>query len=275
MTQIQSKFSTRSYPKINLTLDILKKTDSGYHEIQTVFNLLPSPADEISIEFNNDEKIEISCSNPKVPLDNTNTALKAAKLLQKNVSVKCGAKIHIQKNIPLMSGLGGGSSNAAEVLKALAQIWKVNCCNDSLHKTPQCILHKIANQIGMDCAFFFYGGTALGEHFGEKITPLPALPKEIKFEILETGIEISSHWAYQEVDMPKCGKNKAKTELLIEAIRAQNPQKILENIHNDFEDFIFAIHPKLREIKKRELQKNPQSKIILCGSGGALCRMFV
>ncbi|MFA6520978.1 MAG: 4-(cytidine 5'-diphospho)-2-C-methyl-D-erythritol kinase [Candidatus Gracilibacteria bacterium] len=274
MTQTESKISVKSYPKINLALDILKKTDSGYHEIQTIFNLLPFPADEISIELNNDVEIEISCDNPKVPLDNTNTALKAAKFLQENAGIKRGAKINIQKNIPLMSGLGGGSSNAAEVLKALAQMWEIKCCADGTHKNPQCVLRIIADQIGMDCSFFFYGGTALGEHFGEKITPFPTLPSEIKFEIIETGIEVSSRLAYQQLDVSKCGKNKAKTERLIKAVNTQNSQEILNNIHNDFEEFIFFAHPKLREIKERELLKNPQSKIILCGSGGALCRLY-
>jgi len=274
MTQKESKISIKSYPKINLALDILSKTDSGYHEIQTVFNLLPSPFDEISIELNNDVEIEISCNNPRVPLDNTNTALKAAKFLQENAGIKRGAKINIQKNIPLMSGLGGGSSNAAEVLKALAQMWEIKCCADGTHKNPQCVLRIIADQIGMDCSFFFYGGTALGEHFGEKITPFPTLPSEIKFEIIETGIEVSSRSAYEQVDVSECGHNKVKTERLIEAIHTQNSQAILDNIHNDFEEFVFATHSRLSEIKARELLKNPQSKIILCGSGGALCRIY-
>lgn len=274
--------SLKSYPKINLALDILKKDASGYHEIQTIFHMLPEPFDELIIEELAEDKIKIGCDNPALPLDDTNTVLKAAKLLKRQAGVKGGAKIFLKKKIPLMSGLGGGSSNAVVALKGLARLWAIRCCADGSHKDSQCLLRKIAAQIGMDCAFFFYGGTALGEHFGEKITPLPALPSSIKFEIIETGIEISSHWAYRQINLQQCAKNLDKTKKLIAAIRAGGNKEILENIHNDFEEFVFAApawgrhspwlakHPKLREIKKRELQKNPQNKIILCGSGGAL-----
>lgn len=261
MSKTGSTISIFSYPKINLALDILRRDKSGYHEIQTVFHELKEPADEIILENREDGILEIECDNPKVPLDGTNTVLKAARLLKKYIGAqdvpRLGAKIFIKKRIPLMSGLGGGSSNAVAALKGLARLWNINCCpaRDRIcdKHGADCLLRKIADQIGMDCQFFFDGGTALATHFGEKITPLPPLPPEIKFKIIETGVEISSRRAYSQINLARCGKNTEKTKKLIAAIRAGDTEKILKNLHNDFEEFIFKKSPAL-----------------LCGSGGAL-----
>ncbi len=259
-------------------MDILRRDKSGYHEIQTVFHQLQEPFDEIVLENCGDGILEIACDNPAVPLDGTNTVLKAAQLLKKQTSAKNGVSVFIKKRIPLMSGLGGGSSNAVAALKGLAQLWNINCCSahDEIHDKhgTDCLLRKIADQIGMDCQFFFDGGTALATHFGEKITPLPPLPPEIKFEIIETGIEISSHDAYNQIDLSSCGKNLEKTKKLIAAIRAGNAENILKNLHNDFEEFVFEKYPVLKE-KKREIEFNKNACIfaLLCGSGGILVKI--
>lgn len=253
-----------SYPKVNLALDILDKTASGYHEIRTVFHQLPEPRDEIIMETQEKDRIIIECDNKKVPKDATNTVYKAAVLLKQYTGASGGVKIFIKKKIPLMSGLGGGASNAAAALQGLAKLWGISDEN---------ILRRIADQIGMDCRFFFYGGTALGEHFGEKITPLPALPKNISFEIIDTGVEISSRWAYEQIDIRRCGKNTAQTEKLISALKAGDSKGVLENLHNDFEEFIFAKQSGFKKFKEKFIFKKG-CRLLLCGSGGALVKIF-
>jgi 4-diphosphocytidyl-2-C-methyl-D-erythritol kinase len=253
-----------SYPKVNLALDILGKTASGYHEIRTVFHQLSEPQDEIIIETQDEDKVAVECDHKKVPRDATNTVYKAAVLLKQYAPIPGGAKLFIRKKIPLMSGLGGGASNAAAALQGLAKLWGISDEN---------LLHRIADQIGMDCRFFFYGGTALGEHFGEKITLLLPLPPEIQFEIIETEVEISSRWAYEYIDLSRCGKNTAKTKNLIAALKTNDSKGVLENLHNDFEEAVFAKHPELKKLKEKlELKKG--GRLLLCGSGGALVRIF-
>jgi len=270
-----SAISVFSYPKVNLALDVCARDVSGYHEILTIFHELKSPCDELIIEECDGEGIEVTCDNPRLPTDETNTVTKAAKLLQAQMDVKKGAKIFIKKKIPLMSGLGGGSSNAVAALKGLVQLWGIKCCDIVLgiHRND-CILKSLSAQIGMDCPFFFNGGTALGSHFGERLVEMPLPPKEIKFEIIETGVEISSHDAYNQIDLQKCGRNIAKTKSLMAALRACDSQKIMENLHNDFEDFVFAKYPKLLEIKQK-IESEKSGRVLLCGSGGALVRVFV
>lgn len=237
----------RSPAKINLCLDILKRDVSGYHEIQTVFHEVKFLFDDVELkEIENG--IDVQCDNPDIPIDHTNTAYKAAEVFKNHFHIDRGIKIKIKKKIPIFSGLGGGSSNAVAVLKGLNELWDIHA--------PQEELIKLSNQISMDAAFFFYNGTAFGVHFGEIITPLPPLPANIHFEIIDTGVKISSYDAYQWIDLSKCGKNLDKTKKLIEGLHEQNSQKILENIHNDFEPSIF--------------EKYPQLQPFLTGSGGAV-----
>lgn len=266
--------SAFSYPKINLALDILRKIGAGYHEIQTVFHQLAEPFDEVEAELDESGKISVSSDNPRLPLDENNMVIKAATLLRQSLSRKVpGVRFFIRKRIPLSSGLGGGSSNAVAALKILSQLWKIKCCAAGDHCDPACLLQKIALQIGMDCTFFFYGGTALGTHFGEKITPLPALPAELHFEVIDTGIEISSREAYQKINLAECGKNIKKTEALLQAIHEHDPKKILHNLHNDFEHFAFTQYPRIAS-QKKEIEKNDE-RVMLCGSGGALFKVKI
>lgn len=249
---------------MNLALDILGKDPAGYHTIRTIFHELQEPFDELMFEETSQDRVEISCDHPKVPLDEKNTVWKAATLIKKHFGIKKGVKISIKKRIPPMSGLGGGSSNAAATLKALTRLWNIPI----LHTQ-----YSILNVIGMDCAFFLHGGTALGEHFGEKITPLPPLPPQLKFEIIETGIEISSHSAYKNINLSKCGKNLYKTKNLITAIRAGNAKLILANLHNDFEDAIPEDEaPFLPMLRNERAKRERHQAVYLCGSGGALFR---
>lgn len=263
MSRVSSVISVFSYSKVNFALDILGKDTSGYHEIRTVFHQLGSPRDEIIIEAIDGDEVIVECDNPRVPCDATNTVYKAAVLLKQYTHVSGGVKIFIKKKIPLMSGLGGGASNAVAVLKALGKLWEIS---------DEKLLHRIADQIGMDCRFFFYGGTALGEHFGEKITVFPSLPSEIQFEVMETGVEISSRLAYEYIDLRQCGKNIKKTERLIEALKIGDSKGVFENLHNDFEELIFEKHPELAAIKQK-IEAKKSVRILLCGSGGALVKI--
>ena len=205
----------KSPAKINLALDILGRDPSDYHFIQTIFHEIDLH-DVIEIK-KIPKGIEIECTNQDIPTDETNTVHKAVKLLGLD-----GFRIHITKNIPPKSGLGGGSSNAAAVLKALAP---------DLGKEE---LAKLAAKIGMDTPFFIYGGTALGTHFGEKITPLPEI-KDLNIELEFRSNGISTKETYSKIDLAQCGKNTQKTEEMLAAIRAGDPRKIIKNIHNDFQ----------------------------------------
>lgn len=220
--------------KINLCLDILEKDESGYHEIQTVFHELPNLADELEIyktkESDNTSIVHApqnTYSNHLITQEN-NLAHKALKLLKNDQRISTNIAITIHKRIPIASGLGGASSDAAAVLKALNELWRLNLSTDELI--------NLASQLGADVPFFILGGTALGEHYGEKLTPLKPI-KNIRFEIQpqENSHENKTAKMYASLDLTKCGQNLNQTKLLLEAIENEDSQKIIQNLHNDFE----------------------------------------
>lgn len=220
--------------KLNLCLDILKKDRSGYHQIQTVFHEEKSLCDIVKINESKEiDSLSIvkAPSFPKNRLSkdiNQNLALKALQLIKFKYKIKKIVQIEIQKNIPYSSGLGGASSNAAAVLKGLNKLWKLQLTTKELL--------KLAAKLGSDVPFFIIGGTAFGTHYGEIVQPLnPIKGIEFKIHAKSSGDRQKTKTAYANLDLKKCGQNLEKTREMLLAINQNDPQKILKNLHNDFE----------------------------------------
>jgi len=151
----------RAPAKINLVLEVLGKY-TNYHQISSIIQAINIYD---ILNFKLDEKISFSCSESSLEHDNLVTA--AALLLKKEANYNKGAQIELRKNIPWGTGLGGGSSDAAATLLTLNTLWGLNLSNTELI--------QLAIKLGADVPFFVYGGTALIEGIGEKVTPLPPL----------------------------------------------------------------------------------------------------
>jgi 4-diphosphocytidyl-2-C-methyl-D-erythritol kinase len=150
--------------KINLTLEVLAKRRDGFHEIRSVI-LTINLCD--SLHFQLSQNIEFKCDMPKwIPEESL--VSKATSLLQEVTGCTKGATIEINRRIPLMSGLGGDSSDAAAILRGLNKLWELSL-------SPGELL-ELAARLGSDVAYFLYGGTALVEGRGEIVIPLPPLP---------------------------------------------------------------------------------------------------
>lgn len=145
-----------AYAKINLTLEVLGRRSDGYHEVATVLQEIDLK-DTLSFEESQEIRVE-----------GDDLALEAARALQEAAGSSMGASISIAKGIPLAAGLGGSSSDAATSLRALNELWGTGF---ALHQ-----LVEVASRVSADAAFFLYGGTALGQWRGERITPLAPFP---------------------------------------------------------------------------------------------------
>ncbi|MCK4964026.1 MAG: 4-(cytidine 5'-diphospho)-2-C-methyl-D-erythritol kinase [Dehalococcoidia bacterium] len=185
-----------AYAKINLTLEVLGRRADGYHEVATVLQEIDLK-DTLSFEsFTKHRGITLDCRHPElefsqpseklkktaVPAEpakekratpkkykkSSNLVLEAAKLLQEEAGSRQGAAISIKKGIPIAAGLGGGASDAAATLRALNELWELSLSLDQLL--------RLASRLGSDIAFFLFGGTALGEGRGERVSPLPPFP---------------------------------------------------------------------------------------------------
>lgn len=149
--------------KVNLVLEVLGKYEDDYHQICSIVQAVDL---QDILNFELADEISFKCSEPS--LEEGNLVTEAAMLLKEVTEYSKGARIEVDKHIPWGVGLGGGSSDAATTLLALNELWGVHLSRSSLL--------RLASRIGSDVPFFIYGGTALVEGRGEKVTPLSSPP---------------------------------------------------------------------------------------------------
>jgi len=227
--------------KINLFLDILNKRKDGYHNIRTIFQEI-SLTDEIYVrEIKNG--IKIFCAHPKVPTNKTNLVYKAADLLKKHSGIKKGILIKIKKNIPVGGGLGGGSSDAAAVLKGLNKLWNLKLTKNQLA--------GIGKKIGADVPFFIYGGRCLGEGIGAQLTPLK-IRKTEWYVLVKPPFEISTKNAYAYLRLTKTRKT----------------DKIKKCV-NRLEDVVIPLYPEIKKIKDLLTESGAEFSL-MSGSGSCV-----
>jgi len=247
----------KAYAKINIGLEILHKRQDGYHEINTIFSRIPI-FDEILISKNNELIVECIPSL-EIPQEK-NIVYKVVQLLkEQNNKFTDNIKITIKKNIPHGAGLGGGSSDAASVLKGLNKFWNLNLTADKLK--------EIANELGSDVAYFLDEGTAIGTGRGESLDYFDyAIPYNVL--LVFPGIKISTKWAYDNLNIGS--KRKEPSDLKKLLIKSKvNPSLLKIYFKNDFESIVFKEYPFLAKIKN-ELYGNNAIYAQLSGSGSTL-----
>lgn len=217
----------KSPAKINLYLEIINKRPDGYHNIRTLFERV-NLCDKITLEAIAEDKIEIFCNNPEVPADKNNLAYRAASLLKKSLGIDSGVRIKIDKSIPLSSGLGGGSSNAASVLLGLNRLWNL--------KLDKKKLIRYARKLGADIAFFVYEKPfAFGTQRGDIIKPL--LIKRIFWHILAVpDIRVSTKEIYEGYSKDlRLTKPRFNIKILTYALSKGDIWTLGSLIYNDLE----------------------------------------
>ena len=168
----QTKLVLKAPAKVNLTLEAVARRDDGYHEIVSIIQTV-NLYDTLALESAND--ITLECDVAALQ-SSDNLALKAAHLLRETADCDKGVRIALQKRIPVAAGLGGGSSDAAAVLRGLDRLWGLGMSNARLA--------SLAAQLGSDVPFFLYGGTAMIYGRGERVRPLP--PADLEWMVILT-----------------------------------------------------------------------------------------
>lgn len=209
----------RANAKINLGLDIKGKRDDGYHTIDTVMQSV-SVYDKVSVSKN--DVISVESGNEEIE-NEKNIAYKAAKLFFEETKINGGAKIKIEKNIPMAAGLGGGSADAAAVLLALNKIYKTN-----LESQKLC---EIALKLGADVPFFIKGGTFRSEGIGEILTPIKPM-KSGCFVLVKQNDKLSTCEMYNKLD--SSDYPHPDMEKIIKNIEVNNLFDLCENLDNSF-----------------------------------------
>ena len=268
--------SLNSYAKLNLYLSVRNKRRDNYHNIETIFERI-NLADRIILTNRKDKLIKIDCSNPRLPGGSLNLAFRSAKLLQKRLNLNKGVNIKIVKRIPIGSGMGGGSSNAAAVLTGLNKLWRLNLSRKKL----ACLGAKV----GSDVPFFLYDCPfALGRGRGERITPLKGLNKVRLWHILIVPrLCVSTPLIYKNWDKLKAGDKNSHPIRLTRpeyganitylALRKNDFLLLKRALFNSLEPVTAALYPEVSRIKNKLLQSGLQS-ILMSGSGPAVFSVF-
>jgi 4-diphosphocytidyl-2-C-methyl-D-erythritol kinase len=243
--------------KINLALEVLGKRPDGYHDIKSIVQTIDLADD---LEFSPAQGLEITADLPCWE-GSKSLISKAAMLLRERSSCKDGAKVFVTKRIPLMSGLGGDSSDGAIALKGFNRLWNLGFSDPDLM--------EIGAALGSDVPLFFAGGTALIEGRGEVVTPLRAFPSSWVVVLLppvaaENGKTAQLYGALKKTDFTEGDKTEKFVRALMESWEI--PPSLLANA---FERAASELWPEIEEYRWRFLEAGAY-RVRLSGAGPAL-----
>ncbi len=228
-----------AYAKLNLTLDVLGKREDGYHELQSVMQTI-SIRDDVEIDIGTGKPWTMECSMEGIPCDERNLAWKAAKIyFEATGKDPNGLAIRILKRIPTQAGMGGGSADAAAVLRAL----------NKHYGEPLSIfaLAELGARVGSDVPFCVVCGTAMCEGRGEKLRMLPDMPDCI-FVVVKPDFSVSTPELYKKIDSVTIAK-RPDNRAMESALLAGDLEKVCKNIYNVFDPVVTEEHLELNYIK--------------------------
>src|SRR5438132_7203102 len=252
-----------AFAKINWMLRVLGRRPDSYHQIETVLQTV-TLHDRLSFWSSPDADIKFTCDDPELPADRSNLVSRAAHALKARYSIKSGAGIRLEKRIPVGSGLGGGSSDAAVALIGLSHLW-----NLKLHRNE---LIETAAQLGADVPFFLFGGTALGVGTGTEISPLPDAPDQFLL-VLMPNAKVSTKTAYDSLNAPALTTVTGDTILSSSRATADFDLSYPPGLQNDFESVVFRSSPEVERARDALLDAGAR-RALLAGSGASVFAVF-
>ena len=254
----------QAFAKVNLGLRVLGKRPDGYHEIVTVLQTI-SLHDTLTFTVLEAPHIILSCDDASVPSGAENLVIRAARALQKQCAPNAGVYVRLEKRIPSAAGLGGGSSDAAVTLVALANLWGT--------RTAAPELTEIAGKLGADVPFFFQGGTALATGIGKDIAELPDAARQKFLLVIKPNSSIPTAKAYAGL------KARSLTTVEAEIILASSQRgEFFDNLNsealqNDFDEVAFKLEPEIGRVKAALVKAGARASL-LAGSGSAVFGIF-
>lgn len=240
--------------KVNLYLKVAGRRPDGYHDLITVMQPV-SLADELILALQGAD-ITIVCNSPEVPANADNLAVRAVLAWQRETGQQIGVHLRLTKNIPVAAGLGGGSSDAAGVLRGLNQL-----LGKPLNHAR---LTAVARTLGADVPFFLLDGPALGQGIGDLLTPIKLPP--LWYVLLNPGFAVSTAAVYAGLQPPFAAPNGIQIEQMLQ----KHPATWL---HNDLETVTVTQHPELAELKAI-LQRQGAQGVLMSGSGPTVFGIF-
>ena len=250
--------------KVNLTLDVLARRSDGYHELSTIMQTV-SLADTVTVSVASaaETTVELTCDKSFVPTDERNIAVKAAKLFLTEVNQVAHVRIAIAKNIPVGAGMGGGSTDAAAVLRALDALLETKLSAETMN--------RLAKSIGADVPFLIDGGCALAKGIGEALQPVPVFTG-IPLVLCKPRASAATKAIFSRLHVDAITEHP-DTLGMLEAVEAQNLAATAFRLFNVLEPVTTEICPVVAEYH-RALLKVGALGAAMTGSGTAVFGIF-
>ncbi len=227
--------------KLNLFLKVTARRADGYHELETLFLPLSYPADVITVDYDGAPGIRVTTSLPGLPENLENLAGRAALAYAEAAGILPSWTVHIEKGIPVAAGMGGGSSDAAAMLRRL---------NGHFKALPEKELARLALTLGADVPFFLHPHVSVATGVGEVFHPVEGVVSPPPLLVVNPNFPVSAKWAYTHLDPARIGSgDREKLERLIRGLREGDAVMVAENLHNDLAFALYEKFPLLRMLR--------------------------
>jgi len=252
----------KAHAKINIALDVVGKRADGYHELKTVMQTLRLH-DNLHIKKVREKGVRLVCNKDGLPVDERNLAHCAADYMLKAFGLDEGVSIELEKNIPISAGLAGGSSDCAAVLVGMRDLFGL----------PLSLVEmaEIGKQFGADVPYCIMGGTMLAEGIGEKLTPLPPLPKAYVL-LAKPPFDVSTQKVFSNFCLESCAGD-TNFDILVDSIENGNLAVICSQMKNMLESVTIGWHGEIAELKN-EMLANGAVGSLMSGSGPTVFGLF-
>lgn len=260
-----SEITVKCNAKINLSLDVLRKRDDGYHDVEMIMQEIPL-YDDITVKLGSrmpSAVIKLTCNNSAVPLDFANIAYKAAELFMKSYGEFYEVDIHIEKRIPVGAGMAGGSTDAAGVFKAMNELF------ENPFTTVE--LMKMGKTLGADVPFCIMGGCALSEGIGDVLSPLSKL-SGVCYLIAKPEFSVSTPWVYKNFNLSVVKKHPVTKEV-IKAVEENDLERLAYYTGNVLETVTAKEFPVIEKYKEKMMEYGAVYSL-MSGSGPTVFGIF-
>ena len=252
----------KSYGKINLGLDVLRRREDGYHEVRMIMQTV-GLYDVLTMKKRKDDKIKMTCNLSFLPTDERNLVYKAVKLIKDKYHIKDGVEINLSKRIPVAAGMAGGSSNCAAALKGMNQLFDLGLSIDEL-----C---EIGVTLGADVPYCIWGGTVLSEGIGEKLSRVDAMP-DCYILIAKPGISVSTAFVYKNLKLKELTKHP-DIDGMLECLKEKDLTGICDRLENVLETVTVMEYPIIEKVKKHLMDQGAMGAL-MSGSGPTIFAIF-
>lgn len=255
----------KAYGKINLALDVLRRREDGYHDVQMIMQTV-GIYDQVELQLKQEPGITVETNLSYLPVNENNLVYQAANLLMKEFNVEQGLHISLRKFLPVAAGMAGGSSDAAAVLFGVNKMFQLGLSREELMDRGV--------KIGADVPYCILRGTALSEGIGEKLTPLPPMP-QCQVVIAKPGISVSTKYVYENLHANELRPEQhPDIDGMVEAIRSQDLYQVASKFGNVLELVTAEKYPVIQEIKD-VMREYGAVNALMSGSGPTVFGLFM